>query len=94
MLLKATSGLEQEPGFHLWHGFDAASRDTAIGRAGSGLGTWNAYARPRWDGLTRAQAGAVVLFLECHIALVGPGWDAPGCREAVDAYRIRRAAGL
>lgn len=99
--LTAALKLELDPMHSLTLGFDARTRDALISEARPERGTWGAYARSRWTGLTQEQVGAVARFLAWRAALhrrwrdVLPGLDRDlDAAEALAHYWGPRATGI
>jgi len=79
------------PVFALTHGFAHGVSDEPIhGRRSK---TWGAYAKGRWAPLTRAQAHAIVSYLEWRAASGGLSLDRDAIMEALAAYWYARAGG-
>jgi hypothetical protein len=78
-----------EPLFHLTHGFTQSSRDQPIWS--DRPKTWTEYATNRWARLSKAQAGAIVRFLEWHVSEGPPGFNCDAS-EALSTFWYGRAS--
>lgn len=72
-----------EPIYHLTQGFTELSKDRRIWPRSAE--TWTDYSRARWSHLTKAQATAVVHYLEWHAVKDDQSWP-NDAKEALSAF--------
>lgn len=83
--------LRADPLFYLCHGVDESSKDEAVNPRRFGDYTWNDYARERFAGFTRAQAEAIVAYLELKLADAATDLERAWIETALDNFWRERA---
>lgn len=81
-----------DPLFYLSYGLDEATRAQPVHVAGAGATTWWEVQQEHFAGFTSRKAAAIVAYREFRLAGEEPDFSRRSIQEALENYRVARAA--